>query len=86
MNRNIEERDNPKNSAPRKGDLYQSDFLYQLSDIIIVVHNPFKLGLEEHMVVGQDMYKHLVNFKKDSLLQFSKTQIATRRKSAKYYF
>lgn len=66
LNRNIEERNNPKNSAPRKGDLYQSDFLYQLSDIIIVVHNPFKLGLEEHMVVGQDMYKHLVNFKKDA--------------------
>ena len=65
LNRNIEERDNPRNSAPRKGDLYQSDFLFQLSDIIIVVHNPFKLGLEEHMVIGQDMYKHLDYIKKD---------------------
>lgn len=65
LNRNIEERDNPRNSAPKKGDLYQSDFLFQLSDIIIVVHNPFKLGLEEHMVIGKDMYPHLNQYKKD---------------------
>lgn len=66
LNRNIEERDNPKTSAPRKGDLYQSDFLYQLSDVIIVVHNPYKMGLQEHMVVGQGMYPHLNEFKKDA--------------------
>jgi replicative DNA helicase len=56
LNREIESRDNAKHSAPRKGDLYQSDFLYQLSDVILVVHNPFKLGLTDHMVVYPDMY------------------------------
>lgn len=65
LNRNIEERDNPKNSAPKKGDLYQSDFLYQLSDVIIVVHQPYKLGLQEHMVIGKDRYSHLNGFKKN---------------------
>lgn len=65
LNRNIEERDNPRHSAPRKGDLYQSDFLFQISDVIIVVHNPYKLGLQEHMVMGQDQYQHLNSFKKD---------------------
>ena len=65
LNRNIEERDNPKNSAPKKGDLYQSDFLYQLSDVIIVVHQPYRFGLQEHMVVGQDMYSYLNQYKKN---------------------
>ena len=65
LNRNIEERDNAKTSAPRKGDLYQSDFLFQISDVIIVVHNPYKLGLLEHMVIGQKQYPHLNEFKKD---------------------
>lgn len=66
LNRNIEDRDNPRNSAPRKGDLYQSDFLFQISDVIIVVHNPYKLGLQEHMVVGRDQYHKYNNFKKDT--------------------
>lgn len=65
LNRNIEERDSPRTSAPRKGDLYQSDFLFQISDVIIVVHNPYKLGLQEHMVIGQGQYPHLYEFKKD---------------------
>jgi hypothetical protein len=63
LNRNIEERENAKNSAPKKGDLYQSDFLYQLSDVILVVHNPFKLGVQEHMVVHQDMYPMFNHYK-----------------------
>ena len=66
LNREIEARDNPRTSAPRKGDLYQSDFLFQISDVIIVVHNPYKLGLQEHMVIGQNQYKHLDAFKKDA--------------------
>jgi replicative DNA helicase len=63
LNRNIEDRENAKNSAPKKGDLYQSDFLYQLSDVILVVHNPFKFGLQEHMVVPQDMYSIFNQYK-----------------------
>lgn len=63
LNRNIEERENAKNSAPKKGDLYQSDFLFQLSDIILVVHNPFKLGVQEHMVVFKDQYTMFNNYK-----------------------
>ena len=63
LNRNIEERDNAKHSAPRKGDLYQSDFLFQLSDIILVVHNPYKFGLTEHMAVGQQMYPMFNKYK-----------------------
>ena len=65
LNRNIEDRDNPKNSAPKKGDLYQSDFLYQLSDVILVVHNPYKFGLQEHMVIGKEMYPYLREYKKN---------------------
>lgn len=63
LNREIESRENAKNSAPRKGDLYQSDFLFQLSDIILVVHNPFKLGVQEHMVVFRDMYPMFNEYK-----------------------
>lgn len=63
LNREIESRDNPQHSAPRKGDLYQSDFLYQLSDVILVVHNPFKFGLDKHMVVGKDMYPMFKEYK-----------------------
>ncbi|PZT97540.1 MAG: hypothetical protein DI622_22845, partial [Chryseobacterium sp.] len=63
LNREIESRENAKNSAPRKGDLYQSDFLFQLSDVILVVHNPAKLGLLEHMVVPKDAYTMFNSFK-----------------------
>lgn len=63
LNREIESRENASNSAPRKGDLYQSDFLFQLSDVILVVHNPFKLGVKEHMVVPQDMYTQFNQYK-----------------------
>ena len=66
LNRNIEDRDNPKNSAPKKGDLYQSDFLFQLSDVILVVHQPYKLGLQEHMIIGRGMYPHLSRFRKNA--------------------
>lgn len=63
LNREIESRENAKNSAPRKGDLYQSDFLFQLSDVILVVHNPFKLGVQDHMVVFKDQYTMFNHYK-----------------------
>lgn len=65
LNRNIEDRTEAKHAAPRKSDLYQSDFLYQISDVVFVVHQPYKWGIQEYMVMGQSQYGHLSEFKKD---------------------
>lgn len=65
LNRNIEDRtENPKTAPPKRSDLYASDTLYHISDAVIVVHQPSKLGIEEYMAVGRDQYVMYNQFKK----------------------
>lgn len=63
LNRNIlarlKEKDNI--SAPNRGDLYQSDTIFQASDYLYVTHNPQRLGISEYMRVNADVYDYLSN-------------------------
>lgn len=50
LNREIKKRvDNPKRHAPGSDDFYQSDTIYQISDVQIAIHRPEFLGLTEYM-------------------------------------
>ena len=51
MNREIEGRTDIRFLAPQRSDLFNSDTMYQISDIVMVVHNPYKLGRDKYMVV-----------------------------------
>ncbi len=73
MNREIEGRTDVKSLNPRRSDLYNSDTMYHISDLIIVIHNPYKLGHLKYMVVPglavnedgeyiNDKYEYLVDF------------------------
>ena len=44
LNRDIESRTDIQNLAPKRSDLYNSDTIFHISDIVLVLHNPFKLG------------------------------------------
>ncbi|MDC7248650.1 MAG: DnaB-like helicase C-terminal domain-containing protein, partial [Sphaerochaetaceae bacterium] len=52
MNRDIEGRTDVRHLAPKRSDLYNTDTLFQISDLVIVIHNPYKLGHEKYMVVS----------------------------------
>ena len=49
LNRDIESRTDIQNLAPKRSDLYNSDTIFHISDIVIVLHNPFKLGHNLYM-------------------------------------
>ncbi len=51
LNRDIEGRRDIKDAAPRPSDVYMSSTLQHISDVMLVVHNPYKLGIEKIMVV-----------------------------------
>jgi len=52
--------DNPKNQRPIDSDIYGSDQLYKLCDVLYVKLIPWKLGIhEKFMVFGKDMYSWL---------------------------
>lgn len=61
LNRNIllriREKDN--NAAPNRGDLYQSDTIYQAADYLYVTHNPQRLGITDYLKVNREVYGHL---------------------------
>lgn len=52
MNREIEGRTDIKNLAPKKSDLYNSDTMYHVSDLVMVIHNPYKMGHDKYMVIN----------------------------------
>lgn len=58
LNREIEGRTDTKHLAPKRSDLYNTDTLFQISDLVLVIHNPFKLGHEKYMVVSGIDNKH----------------------------
>ena len=49
LNRDIEGRTDIQNLAPKRSDLYNSDTIFHISDIVLVLHNPFKLGHSLYM-------------------------------------
>ena len=63
LNRDIEGRTDPRNMAPLRSDLYNSDTIYQISDLVLVIHNPYKDGIDKYMVVGKSKYDYLEEHK-----------------------
>ena len=73
MNREIEGRTDIKTLNPRRSDLYNSDTMYHISDIILVVHNPYKLGHEKYMIVpglAQNEQGEIINDKYIYLMDY----------------
>jgi len=62
LNREIEGRRDVRDLAPNRGDLYGSDTMYHIADIVLIIHNPFKLGHQKYMVVSTDQYSYLDEF------------------------
>ena len=60
MNRDIEGRIDVRHLAPKRSDLYNTDTLFQISDLVLVIHNPYKLGHEKYMVVAPMRYHYLI--------------------------
>ena len=44
---------------PRRSDLYQSDELFQVSDVVICLSIPYKLGIEQYRLVSPTFYDYL---------------------------
>lgn len=59
LNRSIAERENPKYHAPTEGDLYGTAALTKLTDLLVVKHLPYKLGIEKYMVFSNKRYKYI---------------------------
>ena len=74
MNRNIEQPErimNPASHYPMRSDLSTSDFIYQSSDYIIVLHRPELLGITEYgpfrQPVKDVVYLHLIKNREGEL-------------------
>lgn len=59
-NRDIESRTDVRHLAPKRSDLYNTDTLFQIADLVIFAHNPYKLGHEKYMVVSPKRYEYLI--------------------------
>lgn len=75
MNRNIENPDrinNPSSHYPMRSDLSTSDFIFQSSDYIMVLHRPETLGIQEYgpqRLSVQDMvYLHFLKNREGNLM------------------
>lgn len=62
LNRQLKERVNPKEHFPRTTDFYFSSKIEHASDVQIIVHNPYLLGLSEYGAVNYDRYSYLSNY------------------------
>jgi len=49
-------------SMPNRGDVYQSDTMFQIADYLIVVQNPHRLGITEYSRVNPRLYESLEQF------------------------
>ena len=74
MNRNIEQPEritNPASHYPMRSDLSTSDFIYQSSDYIIILHRPELLGITEYgpfrQPVKDVVYLHLIKNREGEL-------------------
>ena len=60
LNRDLKERTlNPKEHFPRTTDFYYSSKIEHASDVQIVVHNPFLLGIDEYGAINTERYSYL---------------------------
>lgn len=62
LNRSLKERINPKEMFPRTSDFFNSSKIEHASDIQIVIHNPYLLGINEYGVVGVKKHKYLEKY------------------------
>jgi replicative DNA helicase len=84
LNREIEGRSNPAEMAPRPGDLYQSSTMMHLSDIVIVVHNPYMMGHKKYLALYRDKVGYLSEFFHDETSDTS-SYVNLRTANAVYY-
>lgn len=61
LNRNIEGRIKDKDmmAMPIRGDIYQSDSIFFISDYVYVAHNPYALGINDYLKVNANVYDYL---------------------------
>jgi len=61
LNRTILNRikDNDIMAMPNRGDVFQSDTMYHISDYLYVTHNPYRLGINEFSRVNAKQYDYL---------------------------
>lgn len=61
LNRNILERIREKDNQamPNRGDVFQSDSMFFISDYLYVTHNPNRLGISEFSKVNAEVYEYL---------------------------
>ena len=62
LNRDIEGRTDVRFLSPRRSDIYASDTIFQASDMVVVIHNPYKLGFDKYMSFETKDYKYLTEF------------------------
>jgi len=62
LNRQLKERINPKEHFPRTSDFYFSSKIEHASDIQIVVHNPYLLGIDSYGAVNYQRYEYLSQY------------------------
>ena len=66
MNRELEMRTDIKHMQPKASDLYNSSNIMFISDLVLIIHNPFKLGINKYMLFNPSRYPHLEEFMYDS--------------------
>lgn len=74
LNRDIESRSDVRYLAPQRGDIYNTDALYHITDILLIVHNPYRLHHSKYMVVGRAEYP-----------EFSEYMVKGRGKTANFH-
>ncbi len=64
MNSDSNSRIQEKNiqAQPRDTDLYYSQFTFQVSDYVVVISNPYKMGITEYTKINKQRYKHLEKY------------------------
>jgi replicative DNA helicase len=62
LNREIEGRTDVRFLNPRRSDIYASDTIFQISDMVVAVHSPFKLGHTKYMAFETADYEYLSKY------------------------
>ena len=65
MNRELEARTDVKQMQPKASDLFNSSNIMFISDLVLIIHNPFKLGIGKYMLFQPSRYPHLKEFMHD---------------------
>ena len=62
MNRELEMRSDINHMQPKASDLYNSSNIMFISDVVLIIHNPFRLGINKYMLFAPSRYPHLKDF------------------------